>query len=65
MVKIDQNFFYPGITIHTPIESPCQVDKTYDFLKKFIVIFGPIKPKNSDIIRLNQTFPSLILAQKV
>jgi hypothetical protein len=28
MVKIDQKFFfYQDITIHTPIESPCRVDK--------------------------------------
>ncbi len=35
MEKIDQNFFYPDITIHTPIESPCRVYSKY-------IVFGNI-----------------------
>jgi hypothetical protein len=27
MVKIDENFFHPYITIYTPFDSPCRVDK--------------------------------------
>ena len=36
----------PDKTIHTPIESPCRVDKKYAVLKKFYSDFRSKKPKN-------------------
>jgi len=33
MIKIDRNFFYPDITIHTPIESPSRVYSKYVVLR--------------------------------
>jgi hypothetical protein len=45
--KMSQNFSHPDITIHTPIESPCRVDKKYAVSKFFLSDFWPKKPKNS------------------
>ena len=45
--KKEKNFFsHQYMTIHTPIESPCRVDKKYAVLKKFYSDFRSKKPKN-------------------
>ncbi len=37
-------FYQPDITIYTPIESPCRVDKKYAVLKN---IYSDFRPKKS------------------
>jgi hypothetical protein len=52
MVKIDQNFFYPDIAIHTPIESPFRVYLKYFVFKNIYINFWSKKPINSVKIRI-------------
>jgi hypothetical protein len=43
MAKNEQHFFYPDITIHTLIESPCRVYSKYVVFKNFYSDFWPKK----------------------
>jgi hypothetical protein len=52
MIKIDQNFFYPDISIHTPIESPCHVYSKYVVLRNIYSDVWSKKPINSVKIRI-------------
>jgi hypothetical protein len=47
MIKIVQNFFYPDITIHTPIESPSRVYSKYVVLRNIQNDKWSIKPIKS------------------
>jgi hypothetical protein len=45
--KLAENFPQPDVTIHTPIESPSQVDQKYVVIENIHCVFRPKKPKNS------------------
>jgi len=45
-------FSQPDVTIHTPIESPSQVDQKYVVIENVYCVFWPKKPKNSVKIHL-------------
>jgi hypothetical protein len=47
MVKMDQIFFHPFMTIFLPIESPCQVDTRY-------AVFTLLKVLQSDYLTKNK-----------
>jgi hypothetical protein len=38
---MNQIFSQPNMTIYTPIESPCRVDKKYAVSKFFLSVFWP------------------------
>ena len=42
MIKIDQNFFYPDITIHTPIKSPSRVYSKYIVFRNIYILCVPM-----------------------
>ncbi len=50
--KLTKIFFYPDITIHTPIESPSQVYSKNVVFKNIFIDPDPKKPINSVKIRI-------------
>ena len=61
MIKIDRNFFYPDITIHTPIESPSRVYSKYVVLRNIYSDVWFKKPINS----IKYVFFNVVLNDRV